>query len=488
MQASPSLFVARQPPETGWLREVSLPQILLACSESRFQGRLHLQRGPQSLSLHLGSGALFLVESINSGQALLAELLRCGALSRDEVAQVQDHARQKQCPESVALLSMRCVPAVDILSALKSTSQQRALDSFAWPDGHYRLETAAAPEGRTSASRIELLELVQEGLSRHWSIERLVEPLWRHLQSFPKTTSRFKAIAQALDTQPGPSCALPTIDGAQPFTTIFHDMMRSPQGAAKLWILDHLEAFEYETQSPRPEKPAPEPHIEIDVGRARKTQLSAHDTASSRSNFAPHPTAETIRQQIEKWATSLDETDHFAVLGITPEASPASVKKAYLRAAKAYHPDRLAGLGLQDLRPMASKVFARMGEAFEVLSDPTARSDYEAMQRGEYSREDAQRAAQAETLFRKAEVLVKMGDFDSAVDFLRPAVDLWGEEPEYQKALGWALFKKRRPEFGPATDHLTRALQLCPGNSEIRERLNTIGLAAKETTGAKPAR
>ena len=121
-----------------------------------------------------------------------------------------------------------------------------------------------------------------------------------------------------------------------------------------------------------------------------------------------------------------------------------------------------------------------MGEAFEILSDPAARSDYEAMQRGQYSRQDAQQAAQAETLYRKAEVLIKMGDFDTALDFLHPAVALWGEEAEYQNALGWALFKKREPEFSAAEDHLSLALKLQPSDDRIRERLDAVRLAISQ--------
>ena len=61
---------------------------------------------------------------------------------------------------------------------------------------------------------------------------------------------------------------------------------------------------------------------------------------------------------------------------------------------------------------------------------------------------------------------------------------LWGEEPEYQNALGWALFKKREPEFSAAADHLSLALKLQPSDDRIRERLHTVRLATPQAPEA----
>ena len=471
-------------PETGWLREISLPRILLACSKTGFQGHLSLDRGPHRVSLHLESGALFLVESDNAGHELLTELNRVGALSDTQLEKVQARAQSQKCSETVALLATKCVPATEILRALKSNSRQRALDCFAWPDGHYRLAPAEPQAGRSDTSRIEILNLVQEGLSRHWSFERLIEPFWPYVDHFPKPTAHFDALIQLLNADLPVSDRLPPLDGTQVFTTVFQGVLRSRQGASNLWILNELDALAFSPDGPRADK-GPEaltPDIEIHVDKNTRTAGRPHPEPSTKTSFAPHPTAENVRTQIEKWAHTLDQVDHFSLLGLTPNASREDVKRAYLAAAKTYHPDRLVALGLEDLRPTASEVFAQMGEAFEILSDPAARRDYEAMQSGQYSRQDAQQAAQAETLYRKAEVLIKMGDFDTALDFLRPAVELWAEEAEYQNALGWALFKKREPDFSAAADHLSLALHLQPSDDRIRERLDAVRLATPHST------
>ena len=67
-------------------------------------------------------------------------------------------------------------------------------------------------------------------------------------------------------------------------------------------------------------------------------------------------------------------TDHhadlYAVLGVARAATGAEIRRAYRRLALAHHPDR-AG-------PASAETFARIAEAYHMLSDPTARTAYDA--------------------------------------------------------------------------------------------------------------
>lgn len=65
--------------------------------------------------------------------------------------------------------------------------------------------------------------------------------------------------------------------------------------------------------------------------------------------------------------------DYYAILGLPRDASPADIKKAYRRAARAYHPDANAG------DPGAETRFKEANEANAVLSDPDRRATYDAL-------------------------------------------------------------------------------------------------------------
>jgi molecular chaperone DnaJ len=67
------------------------------------------------------------------------------------------------------------------------------------------------------------------------------------------------------------------------------------------------------------------------------------------------------------------EKDFYAVLGVSPDASAADVKKAYRRLARTYHPDANSG------DESAEKRFKEIGEAYAVLSDAEQRQQYDAV-------------------------------------------------------------------------------------------------------------
>jgi molecular chaperone DnaJ len=64
------------------------------------------------------------------------------------------------------------------------------------------------------------------------------------------------------------------------------------------------------------------------------------------------------------------QADLYAVLGVARAATGAEIRRAYRRLALAHHPDR-AG-------PASAETFARIAEAYHMLSDPTARTAYDA--------------------------------------------------------------------------------------------------------------
>jgi curved DNA-binding protein CbpA len=63
--------------------------------------------------------------------------------------------------------------------------------------------------------------------------------------------------------------------------------------------------------------------------------------------------------------------DHYAALGIAPDADHEVIKAAFRALAKKYHPDTAAN-------PLAAKArFREINEAHSVLSNPEARAEYD---------------------------------------------------------------------------------------------------------------
>lgn len=63
--------------------------------------------------------------------------------------------------------------------------------------------------------------------------------------------------------------------------------------------------------------------------------------------------------------------DHYAVLGVSPQATESEIKKAYRNKAREYHPDQNPD------DPKAEAMFKEIANAYEVLGDPERRQRYD---------------------------------------------------------------------------------------------------------------
>jgi DnaJ domain/Domain of unknown function (DUF4388) len=182
---------------------------------------------------------------------------------------------------------------------------------------------------------------------------------------------------------------------------------------------------------------------------------------------APSPTPEDVRRLIVETFESLKERDHFEILGVTAAADEKELRAAYARLARILHPDACRDPILAEVEDQRDAVFVRVREAYEVLRDPKARSEYEAE-----LRRRKPRAAPApppepeppapvpssperlEEIVATAEELVKDGQYGEAMQQL---------EPVLQRAEG-ALRVRARMALARATTKYPERLRQAEAN------------------------
>ncbi|MCE9577078.1 MAG: DnaJ domain-containing protein [Deltaproteobacteria bacterium] len=163
------------------------------------------------------------------------------------------------------------------------------------------------------------------------------------------------------------------------------------------------------------------------------------------------PDADAVRALIRERIALLDRgADHFALLGVTVEATPAEVRDAYFALARQLHPDRLTATGIRDQAKDAQRLFAQINAAFGVISNPRKRAEYAAVLDKGGAQAVAAEQAEAEALalkllgaeehFRRGEMALRRDQLDRALEEFQQAVALNPGEGEHHALLGWVTF------------------------------------------------
>jgi len=471
-------------PESGLLDQHPVPCLLLDLFQGGFGGALTLSRERIDKRFLFQQGVPVFAESNLASESLGVQLLDARRISRADFNRVGAHIEQTGCKEGAALLELGLLQPKELFLALKEQVRTRLIECFGWPHGRFQVDASCETPSEAQPFRVDIYSLLQEGIEAHWPGDRVLMGLAPRMQRYPIASKRFDRVAARLRRDAAVESLLAAIDGQ-------HSLWQAVQLAvtrralAAAWLLDAAGALDYRDGAAIS---APEPEVEliVDQGDAGAMRRGARASTPTRA-AAPRNAArvDALKREVEERYARLGGSDHYGLLGLERKASTAEIKRAYLVAAKSYHPDALARLGLDpETRERANRVFAEISKAHAVLLDPQRRRSYDSTLDTDSTAVDANRLAQAETLYRKAEILMRQGNFRGAVDFLRGAVELWPDECAYQSAYGWALYKKMPSEPEAARDHLQHALRLDPDDGISLFRLSVVLRDLGDAAGA----
>lgn len=464
-------------PESGQLSETSLPRLLMELHAAHFEGALRLSRAPAEKSFLFHKGVPVYAESNLASESLGAQLVQAGSISRSDHERVVERVKRESCKEGRALLELQLIDPRSLFLALKEHVRLRLVDCFGWPQGAFELDTEASAPEASQPLRLDVYALVQEGIETHWSPERVLTDLGPHMAHYPTRTRGLPRVASRLVLDPAVETLLAALDGEHTLWQLLGGA-QTPRALAAAWVIDASGAIEYAETPVSPEAGAPAPEIEIVVGEAKRSgrRRKAEEAPKEAERKARAEAAANLAREIHEYFERLDSLDYYQLLGVDRTESPAHIKRAYLAAARSYHPDVISRSGLDaDTRVRANKVFSEIGRAYATLSDPEKRLQYDDVLAGGGDADfDAERLATAESMYRKGDVLLRQGNFRGSLEFLRAAVELWPDEANYQRDLGWALYKKAPSEPERALEHLEAAVDLDAADAVAHFRLSLV--------------
>lgn len=192
--------------------------------------------------------------------------------------------------------------------------------------------------------------------------------------------------------------------------------------------------------------------------------LGIVEPAEEKVEVAGATRSQVRREEVLARMHQAQNADHYLVLGVEPRAPEHEIRDGYYFLARRFHPDRFSTGPLKDLRPNIEAYFAQVTEAYNTLSDPELRKQYDkdlasrAVKKEEPKQDTAYLAREN---YARGKLMLDKGRLQDAVTFLENAIRLDDSKAIYHLELGRVLIRNpRRRE--DAEQHLRRAAVLDP--------------------------
>lgn len=160
----------------------------------------------------------------------------------------------------------------------------------------------------------------------------------------------------------------------------------------------------------------------------------------------------------------MKKKNHFEVYGITAKATDDDVRTRYTEFAKKYHPDKLHPNATPELRDLRREIFTLISNAFEAIENEAKRLEYaDQLDRGAVpsagDMQKVQNTLHAETLFKKAEILVRMRKYEEAMEHLEEAMALNPQDKEFKIYAAYAGYLRLAKKGGDPQDAAELAIR-----------------------------
>jgi curved DNA-binding protein CbpA len=218
---------------------------------------------------------------------------------------------------------------------------------------------------------------------------------------------------------------------------------------------------------------------------------------------APRPEEESQtsdEETLDQFFIRIDNaSNHYETLDVPVTADLGQIKRSYYSLARRYHPDKFHDQA--QLHSRVESVFARITQAYETLTDGTARSAYDAKltakeksrrladsapkpdkrastapqkpKQGEQKRTPEAGPETAENSFKEGFAALQQGQTNLAITHLATAARVAPHEPRYRAYYGRALAAHKQTRRVAETE-IQAAIKLDPSNATYRVMLGEL--------------
>jgi curved DNA-binding protein CbpA len=351
---------AAPPPSSGNLKDISISGVLHSLKTVKKTGILTVRQDAVTKAIHFSGGEILFSESNYANDCFGEILLKAGAINFKQYEVAKDLLKAGGKTEGSIFLEQGFVKPKIIFDTLVSQVRETVLSLFFWEDAFYSFRDTSFPSENAIGITIDPDEIIYEGWTRISDWVRLT----RFLPSFhcvlKKNTGQTE---QAFPPSVNWGEVFSLIDGERTIREVI--TLSSTRALACAQILNGLIATETiiasipaKKEKPVDEKEAEKPNIEDDLWAQ-----------------------ETIVAQVGKMMAiyeTIFSKNYYEILGLPKNTEKNSLRRAYFKLAKRYHPDRYVGGDLSDMeKRKIETIFAELTHAYDTLSVDELRKKYD---------------------------------------------------------------------------------------------------------------
>lgn len=436
---------------TGLLDEENLADLFVRIYWQRLSGCLQITQDNVFKRIYFQVGIPVSAESNLRSETLGQSLIRAGRLQGEDLEKSIAFMLENELPQGKALVAMGLLKEEELFSVLRRQAFDKIVHGFSWREGRYEFTPGLRFFDEREVFEFDLGDLYGQGL-----FLLLGEVgIQKRLQL---------AQGRSLEKQPCFGAA------------IWHFVAPDEAPAA----IENLLLKPAETEA----RAALRWLSWLDFGLVRFSKQAPRTAGEGAGTSAASEKA--LEEQVLAAYLDSRKKNYFELLGVSPDAKPSDIKKAFYALAKQYHPDRFRGQLNGEVLRLAENLFAAMFRAYETLSRDDDRLQYlKELEAARARPEDGStyghdQVMHAEALVLKGEEAFQRGDWVQAKAFFDKARELNPHEPQHDAFLAWvALLLESSPtpaQFEQCRVRLLRALRVDPNMVPARVFLGLLAL------------
>lgn len=451
----------------GYLRDVSLPKILVYLNRIRATGTLLISTHGITKRIYLSKGNAIFASSTYEDDRLGEMLIKAGKITVEQYDKSVEMLKKTGQRQGVILVNLGYLTPKDLFWGVKYQVREVIYSLFQFEDGEYGFTESELPPEEVITLKMSMGNMIYEGVKR-------IENWTRIRKEMPNTDAVMKlsddplSLFQEVELTAQDKKILSLVDGKRSIKKIIEDSWLNSFEALKILYLLWSIGI-------------------ITEGAAlveEKVAISVEEILAPVSEEE-----EAFMTKVNNIYERLGSMNFFELLCIPESSDSEAVRKSYYALAKEFHPDRFYDSADTTLKDKLAQIFDSLTDAYNTLKDEEGRHRHlisigrlaEGSLREVFIGKDTEKA---EKDFKQATSLIRSGDFKSAVELLKEAVEISPDNPEYWNYMALAMSKL--PErLEEAEGAMLEAIRLEPTSSEYYANLGLLYFKSKRIDEAK---